>query len=124
MPARPRRGTTIEITEEIKFKSDSAELLPESDGVLFEVRDTMNAHPEIHVVRVEGHTDDVGDPQYNRELGQRRAEAVSAWLVQHGVDRSRLQSAGVGEARPIDTNATDAGRHNNRRVEFHIVEGR
>jgi outer membrane protein OmpA-like peptidoglycan-associated protein len=114
----------IKITEEIKFKTDSAELLPESDGVLFEVRDTLNAHPEIRRVRVEGHTDNVGDPQYNRELSQRRAEAVAAWLVEHGVDRGRLQSAGVGEARPLDTNATEAGRHNNRRVEFHIVDGR
>jgi OOP family OmpA-OmpF porin len=112
----------IKITEEIKFKTDSAELLPESDGVLSEVRDSLNAHPEIRQVRVEGHTDNVGDPQYNRDLSQRRAEAVSAWLVEHGVDRSRLQSAGVGEGRPIDTNATEAGRRNNRRVEFHIVE--
>jgi outer membrane protein OmpA-like peptidoglycan-associated protein len=113
----------IKITEEIKFKTDSAELLPESDGLLFEVRDSINAHPEIHRVRVEGHTDNVGDSQYNRDLSQRRAQAVSAWLAEHGVDRSRLQSAGLGETRPIDTNATEAGRHNNRRVEFHIVEG-
>jgi outer membrane protein OmpA-like peptidoglycan-associated protein len=114
----------IKITEEIKFKTDSAELLPESDGVLIEVRDTLDAHPGIRRVRVEGHTDAIGDPGYNRELSQRRAEAVSTWLVAHGVDKSRLQSVGVGEARPIDTNATEAGRHNNRRVEFHIVEGR
>jgi outer membrane protein OmpA-like peptidoglycan-associated protein len=114
----------IKITEEIKFRTDSAELLPESDGVLFEVRDTLNAHPGIRRVRVEGHTDATGDAAYNRELSQRRAEAVSTWLVEHGIDRSRLQSAGVGEARPIDTNATEAGRRNNRRVEFHIVEGR
>jgi outer membrane protein OmpA-like peptidoglycan-associated protein len=114
----------IKITEEIKFKTDSAELLPESDGVLFEVRDTLNAHPEIRKLRVEGHTDNTGDPEYNRALSQRRAEAVSEWLVVHGISRDRLQSAGVGEARPIDTNATEAGRHNNRRVEFHIVEER
>jgi OmpA-OmpF porin, OOP family len=114
----------IKITEEIKFKTDSAELLPESDGLLFEVRDTLNAHPGIHKVRVEGHTDATGDPGYNRDLSQRRAEAVSSWLVEHGIDRGRLQSAGLGESRPIDTNATEAGRHNNRRVEFHIVEGR
>jgi outer membrane protein OmpA-like peptidoglycan-associated protein len=113
----------IKISEEIKFKTDSAELLPESDGVLLEVRDTLNAHPGIRRVRVEGHTDATGDPGYNRELSQRRAEAVSNWLVEHGIDRSRLQSAGMGESRPIDTNATEAGRHNNRRVEFHIVEG-
>jgi outer membrane protein OmpA-like peptidoglycan-associated protein len=114
----------IKITEEVKFKSDSAEILPESDEVLTGVRDTINGHPEIRKVRVEGHTDSTGDPGYNKELSQRRADAVSAWLVQHGVDRSRLRSVGMGQDRPIDTNATEEGRRNNRRVEFHIVEGR
>ena len=114
----------IKITEQVKFKTDSAEILPESDGVLTEVRDTMRAHPEIRKVRVEGHTDATGDPGYNKELSQRRAEAVSAWLVHHSIDGSRLSSVGFGEERPIDTNATEQGRRNNRRVEFHIVEGR
>jgi outer membrane protein OmpA-like peptidoglycan-associated protein len=114
----------IKITEEVKFKTDSAEILPESDEVLTGVRDTINAHPEIRKVRVEGHTDSTGDPGYNKELSQRRADAVSAWLVQHGVDRGRLHSVGIGQDRPIDTNATEEGRRNNRRVEFHIVEGR
>jgi outer membrane protein OmpA-like peptidoglycan-associated protein len=114
----------IKITEQVKFKTDSAEILPESDGVLTEVRDTMRAHPEIRKVRVEGHTDATGDPGYNKELSQRRAESVSNWLVQHGIDRNRLHSVGMGQERPIDTNATEEGRRNNRRVEFHIVEGR
>jgi outer membrane protein OmpA-like peptidoglycan-associated protein len=67
----------------------------------------------------------VGGTEYNRELSQKRAEAVSNWLVQRGgVERHRLVSVGMGESRPIDTNATEQGRHNNRRVEFHIVEGK
>jgi outer membrane protein OmpA-like peptidoglycan-associated protein len=124
----PRRVRIVEhqikITEQIKFRTESAEILPESDGVLFEVRDTLNEHPEIRRVRVEGHTDSAGDPRYNKELSQRRAEAVSAWLVRHGVDGGRLSSVGFGEERPIDTNTTEQGRRNNRRVEFHIVESR
>jgi outer membrane protein OmpA-like peptidoglycan-associated protein len=75
-------------------------------------------------VRVEGHTDATGNPAYNKELSQRRAEAVTAWLEQHGVEKHRLHSVGMGQERPIDTNATEEGRRNNRRVEFHIVEGR
>lgn len=114
----------IKISEQIKFRTDSAEILPESDGVLYEVRDTLYEHPEIRRVRVEGHTDATGDPGYNKELSQRRAESVSAWLVQHGVDADRLSSVGMGQERPIDTNATEQGRHNNRRVEFHIVDSR
>jgi outer membrane protein OmpA-like peptidoglycan-associated protein len=124
-PQRVRiEGRQIKISEQIKFRSESAEILPESDGLLYEVRDTMNEHPEIRRVRIEGHTDSNGDPKYNKELSQRRAEAVSAWLVQHGVDGGRLASVGMGEERPIDTNATEQGRRNNRRVEFHIVEVR
>jgi OmpA-OmpF porin, OOP family len=114
----------IKITDEVKFKTDSAEILPESDEVLKGVADTLKEHPEIRRVRVEGHTDATGSPEYNKELSQRRAEAVSNWLVQHGVDRNRLQSVGVGQDRPIDTNSTEDGRRNNRRVEFHIVEGK
>jgi OOP family OmpA-OmpF porin len=114
----------IKITEQIKFKTDSAEILPESDGVLTEIADTFKSHPEINKTRVEGHTDATGEPGYNRELSRRRAEAVSNWLTAHGVERNRLQSVGMGQDRPIDTNATEEGRRNNRRVEFHIVDER
>jgi outer membrane protein OmpA-like peptidoglycan-associated protein len=59
---------------------------------------------------------------YNKQLSQRRAESVTRWLVDHGIDRTRLVSAGFGMEEPIDTNATDAGRANNRRVAFTILE--
>jgi outer membrane protein OmpA-like peptidoglycan-associated protein len=114
----------IKITEQVKFKTDSAEILPESDEVLTGVRDTLKTHPEIKKVRVEGHTDATGSPAHNKELSQRRAEAVSDWLTQHGIDKGRLQGVGMGQDRPIDTNETEEGRRNNRRVEFHIVEGK
>jgi outer membrane protein OmpA-like peptidoglycan-associated protein len=114
----------IKITEQIKFKTDSAEILPESDEVLTGIRDTLKTHPEIKKVRVEGHTDATGSPGYNKELSQKRAEAVSDWLTQHGIDKGRLQGVGMGQDRPIDTNETEEGRRNNRRVEFHIVEGK
>jgi outer membrane protein OmpA-like peptidoglycan-associated protein len=114
----------IKITEQIKFKTDSAEILPESDGVLTEISDTLKGHPEIKRVRVEGHTDATGEPGYNKELSRRRAEAVSSWLASHGIEKNRLQGVGMGQDRPIDTNATEDGRRNNRRVEFHIVEGK
>jgi outer membrane protein OmpA-like peptidoglycan-associated protein len=73
-------------------------------------------------VRIEGHTDNVAWWQLNLALSKHRAESVVTWLVQHGIDASRLTSAGFGDQRPIDTNKTYEGRRNNRRVEFHILD--
>jgi outer membrane protein OmpA-like peptidoglycan-associated protein len=112
----------IKITEQIKFKTDSAEILPESDTVLTGITDEIKGHPEIKKVRVEGHTDSTGSPAHNKELSERRAEAVSNWIEQHGVEKERLHSVGIGQDRPIDRNDTEEGRRNNRRVEFHIVD--
>jgi outer membrane protein OmpA-like peptidoglycan-associated protein len=114
----------IKITEQIKFKTDSAEILPESDTVLTGIADEIKAHPEIKRVRVEGHTDASGNPGYNKELSRRRAESVTTWLTHHGVDSHRLHGVGMGQDRPIDTNDTEEGRRNNRRVEFHIEDGK
>ena len=58
----------------------------------------------------------------NVTLSQRRAAAVLEWLVDKGIERNRLVSQGLGPDKPIDDNDTEAGRQNNRRVEFHIVE--
>jgi len=58
----------------------------------------------------------------NKKLSEGRAASVVAWLTSHGIDAARLSSAGYGLERPLDSNATEAGRKNNRRVEFHIEE--
>jgi outer membrane protein OmpA-like peptidoglycan-associated protein len=71
-------------------------------------------------VRIEGHTDNVGGAAFNMKLSEGRAASVRAWLVKHGIAASRLTSTGFGQTRPVDTNETDEGRRNNRRVEFHI----
>jgi len=76
----------------------------------------LNRFPELKV-NVEGHTDSRGKDSYNMNLSQRRAEAVRDILVnQYGIDGSRLTATGYGETRPVDTNDTDEGRANNRRV--------
>ena len=79
-------------------------------------------HPEVKYVEVAGYTDNVGNAGYNKTLSQKRAAAVSTWLQNHGVEKGRLGNIGHGKDDPIDTNATDAGRANNRRVEFHILD--
>jgi outer membrane protein OmpA-like peptidoglycan-associated protein len=116
--------TEIRIGEEVRFATDSAELVPESDGILGAVQHLLDEHPEIQKVRVEGHTDDVGDPSYNEDLSRRRAAAVVRWLVDHGVDGGRLESAGYGSRRPVDTSGSEEARAKNRRVVFTILERR
>jgi outer membrane protein OmpA-like peptidoglycan-associated protein len=120
-PARIEAGE-IKITQQVKFKFDSAIILPESDLILSAVATIMREHPEIERVRVEGHTDDKGTDAYNMTLSARRAASVVKWLLKHGTEKSRLSSKGYGRSRPLDTNGTDEGRQNNRRVELHIEE--
>ncbi|MBW2256466.1 MAG: OmpA family protein [Deltaproteobacteria bacterium] len=112
----------IVILDHILFFVGTAEIKPESYGILDEVTATLLDHPQILKVRVEGHTDSDGTDEYNLDLSERRAAAAVTYLVEHGVEADRLTSEGLGESRSIDTNETEEGRQNNRRVEFHIVD--
>lgn len=117
-------GASIKITDQVKFKTASAEIIgKESDAVLTAVLDLLKAHPEIKKVRVEGHTDKQGDAAKNKELSKKRAESVVKWLTDKGIDKSRLAAEGFGEEKPIATNDTEEGRTENRRVEFHVEQG-
>ncbi len=121
-PAARIEGGQIKITEQVKFKTNSAEILSESDGILNAVAQILKDHPEIKKLEVQGHTDNKGAPAYNKSLSDRRAASVAKWLTTKGkVEKSRLSSHGFGLEQPIDTNATEEGRANNRRVEFHIA---
>ncbi len=119
--ARVENGQ-VKITDQIKFKTGSAVILKESQPIIDAVSKVMKDHPEIKHVRVEGHTDDRGAAKMNRDLSKRRAASVVAALVKAGIARDHLTSDGFGPDKPIDTNGTDAGRANNRRVEFHIED--
>jgi OOP family OmpA-OmpF porin len=110
----------IKITEQVKFETGSARILKDSDNLMNAVMKILTDHPEIKIVRVEGHTDNTGSVALNKTLSGQRAASVVAWLTLHGVDKARLKSEGFGSERPIDTNATPEGKANNRRVEFHI----
>src|SRR5207244_9937986 len=97
----------IKITEQVKFKTGSAEILKESDAVLNAVLTILKDHPEIKL-RVEGHTDNKGGAAMNRTLSQKRAASVANWLTLKGLDKSRItKSEGFGPDKPIDTNDTD-----------------
>jgi OOP family OmpA-OmpF porin len=120
--ARIEQGQ-IKILERVEFENNSAKIRPESEKVLNAVLEVMKAHPEFSKLGVQGHTDNRGKAVYNKGLSQQRANSVVTWLVSHGIVRGRLSAAGFGMERPIDSNDTDEGRQNNRRVEFHILEG-
>ncbi len=112
----------IRIRERIEFATSKDTLLPGSSSVLEAVQEVLKAHPEIKVLRVEGHTDSRGGEARNMELSRKRATAVTRWLVNNGVDAARLQPVGCGPRRPREPNITADGRRKNRRVEFHLVD--
>jgi outer membrane protein OmpA-like peptidoglycan-associated protein len=113
-------GDQVRITEQVRFKTDSADILGDSEPVLLAVAVLLKNHPEITRVRIEGHTDNRGRATYNKELSKKRAASVVKWLVTKGIDKSRLVSNGYGLERPLVGNDTEEGRQANRRVEFHI----
>ncbi|MCB9528109.1 MAG: OmpA family protein [Myxococcales bacterium] len=101
----------------IEFERGSDALLAAGARVLDDVVLSLQAQPEVRV-RVEGHTDDVGDDDVNLRLSQRRALAVVNYLVGMGIDRARLTYEGYGETRPLLPNDSPENRARNRRVEF------
>jgi outer membrane protein OmpA-like peptidoglycan-associated protein len=114
--------SSIQIGDKVQFAFDSAEILPASFDLLKEVAGVFTKNPQIESVQVEGHTDSSGAAQHNKELSQKRAESVRAFLIKQGVAAKRLVAKGFGPDRPIADNSTDEGKEKNRRVEFNIVK--
>jgi outer membrane protein OmpA-like peptidoglycan-associated protein len=112
----------VKIRNQIMFKSGSAEIDERSAPLLSEIADVLLRNPQAAHVRVEGHTDNVGDPEANLTLSQQRAEAVVQWLVTQGVGSDRLEAKGYGDARPLVPNLTPGNRARNRRVQFIVKD--
>ena len=110
----------IELNEKVHFAYDKAKIQKRSYPLLNEVSEVLKSNSQIEI-RIEGHTDSRGSDSYNEDLSQRRAQSVVDFLVDNGIDRSRMKAKGFGEKRPIESNATEAGRAANRRVEIHIT---
>lgn len=110
----------VRVELDVKFDFDRAVVKQDSMSDIQNLADFMQQYGQTSTV-VEGHTDSVGTDAYNQRLSERRANAVRDVLVnQFGVDASRVDSVGYGEARPVADNATAEGRAINRRVEAEV----
>jgi len=104
----------------VQFKTDVAELLPISRPVLDTIALAIIETPGSRW-EVQGHTDNVGTPAYNRDLAQARAQTVLDYLVSQGVNRGLMSAVGFGENRPVFSNTTVYGRAQNRRVQLRRI---
>jgi OOP family OmpA-OmpF porin len=120
----PRALDNIRFPSVALFPRRSAELTEEGKAVLdSNISDARVMLDRSVFIEVIGHTDDVGDDAYNQDLSEQRATAVSQYLIDAGVDASKMVAIGAGESSPIATNTTLEGRAENRRVEV-LVLGR
>jgi len=109
------------VLRNIYFAFNSAELKPESIQELQKLEKLMKDNSSIRV-KISGHTDNIGKPEYNKILSQRRVDAVIEYLVSKGIDRSRMIGVGYGMEKPLATNDDELeGRELNRRTEFEII---
>ncbi|MCC6554839.1 MAG: OmpA family protein, partial [Polyangiaceae bacterium] len=113
----------IKILQRVEFATNSDKIQgAASFTVLDAVASALKVHPEIFLIEVAGHTDNVGPADANRALSQKRAESVVAYLKGKGIDPARMQAKGYGPDKPIADNKTGGGRQKNRRVEFNILK--
>ena len=114
------RGLKIRISN-IEFAFDSAKLTGKAFPILNRVVEILHKYEKYNVV-IEGHTDDIGEEQYNLKLSEDRAKSVMDYLISKGIDKNRLTSRGMGETSPFLPNTSIENRRRNRRVEFLLLK--
>jgi outer membrane protein OmpA-like peptidoglycan-associated protein len=117
--SRVGEGIAVTFASGILFPFNSTEILPDGKTNLTSLANSLEKYPNSDILIV-GHTDSVGTDAYNLDLSQRRAVAASSYLQSQGVPASRLHATGKGKSEPIQSNDTEAGRAQNRRVEIAI----
>jgi len=110
------RGMVLTLGD-VLFDTNKATLKPGADQKIDRLATFLQKNPNERLI-IEGYTDSTGSEEYNEELSQRRAQAVANVLAGQGVPASRYQVVGKGQAFPVASNATPAGRQQNRRVEI------
>ena len=107
--------------DNVLFKRGTSELIAGSSKELDLVVEVLNDNPGIKIL-LKGHTDNTGDPVKNVELSEERVRAVKDYIINQGVNAFRVTGKGYGGNEPIASNATEATRKLNRRVEFEVIE--
>ena len=105
------------VLEGVTFATGKAEITPESEQILQKALNTLKAFPDMEV-EIRGYTDNTGSRNLNMNLSQKRADSVRNWLIDGGIDPTRIISKGFGPDNPIAPNSTPEGRRQNRRIEF------
>ena len=117
---RNGNSLVLNMPSNVTFAVDQAQIDPSFFSTLNSVAIILNKYNQS-LIDVYGFTDSTGSAQYNVDLSQRRAQSVSTYLSAQGIDRRRMYVVGFGKERPVASNATEAGRAQNRRVELQIV---
>ena len=122
-PAEKPKAQVVKLTysTDTLFDFDKSVLKPEGRDMLNGLVGKINHDFNLEVIIAVGHTDWIGTNAYNQKLGLRRAEAVKAYLVSAGIEKTRVYTDSKGETQPVATNKTAAGRAQNRRVEIEVV---
>ncbi len=118
---RTERGMVLTLGD-VLFSSNEASLAPGAARNIDQIASFMKSYPERNVI-VEGHTDSMGDDDYNLDLSRDRAFAVRQALVAQGIPAYRISTQGFGEAVPVASNQSSVGRQQNRRVEIIFPDG-
>ena len=125
-PPPPKKGEEPVIASKVTYAADAffdfdkSVLTPEGRAKLDDLVSKIQ-HINLEVIVAVGHTDSIGTDAYNQKLSVRRAEAVKAYLVSKGIEKSRIYTEGKGEKQPVADNRTREGRAKNRRVEIEVV---
>ena len=116
-----RVGEGIKLTFDsgILFAYDSYNLQPDAKTNIYKLADILKKYPDSNIL-IAGHTDADGSDKYNQTLSEQRAKSVSDYTLMQGISSSRLSTVGLGENEPVETNATESGKKQNRRVEIAI----
>lgn len=117
---RVGEGIIVEFSSNVLFGFDQSNLSGDAKVSLDKLVTVLNYYPDTDI-EVQGHTDSKGSVAYNKNLSERRAGSVTAYLASKGIPNSRTQIKGYGETAPKYSNDTETGRAENRRVEFLIT---